>query len=644
MGRRKRASTSVEDGSAEQADGEGDPAEATPGPPLDGPGGKRLRLDSALDDSGIADMGSESASPSLLVDTKRALADQMEEEVEPSASVVPTRLRASKLRKLPLGELMSVVDPDMKQYYSHIAAKNGNVECLVALVELGAGATLLATNAHDETPAHLAALNGHSACLEALAKYDPRALTAVNKDGATAAHWSVCGGGHVDCLAQLCKHGAGVTLLNSFGFERTPADVAVTLGYASCLEFIAEYGGVDVLKIPSSFGNRNTLAHTAAEANSVACLDVLAKIGAASLFCSKNCIGETPMHRAAWGDRVVEFINALVRYGAEATLWAVTNDGLTPMHYAAQNVTADAVDALIAHGAASTLVARDNNGCLPIHHAARADPDMWDSPRKVPRPTGCFEALVAHGVSHGIEGMLFAVDNSGENLAHKAATGGNVAVLHALARHGAGAMLSAPIDDSTCNTPAHIAAMNGHVDVIEALVEHGAGKSLFDDLRTPAHCAAICGHSEILEALAKHGAKETLSAKANGGVTPAHFAALRGNAACIEVLGRFEVPLDDVNSSNRTPAYIAAMFDHADVLRALVTHGWQCASSLVRSRAVDRHGDPSPTHVAAAKGHLNCLEAIARTCCRAGGYAQRSDWDPTDADLWQGTPEAADCP
>eukprot|EP01052_Picozoa_sp_SAG31_P024215 SAG31_NODE_2044_length_6580_cov_2.757445_7_plen_769_part_00 len=227
---------------------------------------------------------------------------------------------------------MSAADIDGRTP-AHYAAYHGHVECLRALEEAGAGASMSAMDKDARTPAHDAAENGHVECLRALEESRAGAsLSAMDNGGRTPAHYAAYHG-HVDCLRALEEAGAGSSLSAVANNGRTPAHYAAENGHVECLRALEEAGAGASLSAAANGGW--TPAHEAAENGHVECLRALEEAGAGASLSTADNDGQTPAHYAAENGHV-ECLRALEQYGAGASLSAVANDGRTPAHYAAR--------------------------------------------------------------------------------------------------------------------------------------------------------------------------------------------------------------------------------------------------------------------------------------------------------------------
>ena len=143
------------------------------------------------------------------------------------------------------------------------AAIEGHASCLHALHELGAGASLSASEAEGVTPAHAAAMEGHVSCLHALHELGAAAsLSASDADGSTPLHDAACcccvsaepdgsknvqppdhadsERNYVRCVRFLLQVGADIDQTDGFG--NTPLILAARRGHLLNVQELCLHG------------------------------------------------------------------------------------------------------------------------------------------------------------------------------------------------------------------------------------------------------------------------------------------------------------------------------------------------------------------------------------------------------------------
>ena len=133
-------------------------------------------------------------------------------------------------------------------------------------------------------------------------------------------------------------------------------------------------------------------------------------------------------------------------------------------------------------------------------------------------------------------------------------------------------------------TPMCFAAQEGHMECIEALARHGADVNKGMQVRYTYCCAG--GEARVgLGVMVRAPSMQD-------GTTAAYFAAWKGHVECIEALVRHGA---DVNAARR--------------VRVVGVHVcWMPVSCEL----YERQDGATPIVIAAQKGHVECIEALAR--------------------------------
>ncbi|CAJ1392563.1 unnamed protein product [Effrenium voratum] len=317
--------------------------------------------------------------------------------------------------------------------------------------------------------------------------------------------------------------------------------------------------------------------------------------------------GVTPLHLAAQHGRA-EVVHCLLQNGADMNK-ARTSNGDTPLHVAARNRRAEVVNCLLEAGADKDK--GDNDGATPLylcaqHGRAEIAGHLIDAGADKDRGMG----------RHGITPLQIASRN------------GHLEIVQGLLE--AGADKDKPSNDGF--TPLHISSQYGRVDIVECLLKAGADrdKAKSDNGVAPLHTAALHGHSEIVHLLLAAGADkdkantdgftalhvaaqsaqlqvlcELLEAGAdmdkasNVGVTPLHVAALSGHLQVVRSLLKAGADKDRGNNDGLTPLHLAAGYDHADVARCLLEAG--------ANKDKDCNAGVTPLDLAAYRGHVEIM-------------------------------------
>ena len=190
----------------------------------------------------------------------------------------------------------------------------------------------------------------------------------------------------------------------------------------------------------------------------------------------------------------------LLNAGTSRIEW---EDGMSPLHIAAESGLNGVVSALLNRGADKDAL--DDQGESPLIKAALS------------RRRAVVDALLAAGADVEIR------DERGYTALIYASCRGDVDVMKAILRHQSGAATNAP--DETGKTALHHAADKNEVGAIDALVEAGADLEVKDSAgRTPFGTAASTKDGGAMRALLRHGAN--VHALDNDGSSLLHLACL----------------------------------------------------------------------------------------------------------------------
>jgi len=215
------------------------------------------------------------------------------------------------------------------------------------------------------------------------------------------------------------------------------------------------------------------------------------------------------IHDAA-ADGELEKVKALLK-GNPDLVFSKDNVGGTPLHWAAWKGRKDVAELLLANKA--DINARDSNGCIPLFGAVKSGRrDMT-------------ELLLAKGADVNAKDV-----NGMTPLQCAAQAGWKDAAELLLASH---ADMSAR--DNNGLTPLHYAAKEGRKEVAELLLADKAEVNARDKYRaTPLHWAAQDGHKDVAELLLAKGADA--NARDNKGNTPLHLAVVKGGVMVADFL------------------------------------------------------------------------------------------------------------
>ncbi|XP_076153946.1 ankyrin-3 isoform X2 [Alosa pseudoharengus] len=268
------------------------------------------------------------------------------------------------------------------------------------------------------------------------------------------------------------------------------------------------------------------------------------------------------------------------------------------------------MELLLKHGA--SIQAVTESGLTPIHVAAFMG----------------HENIVTQLTNHGASPNTSNV--RGETALHMAARAGQADVVRFLVKNGASVEAKAKDDQ----TPLHIASRLGKPDIVQQLLHHGATPDASTTSGyTPLHLAAREGHKDVASVLLDQGASLGITTKK--GFTPLHVAAKYGKIEVANLLLQKKAPPDAAGKSGLTPLHVAAHYDNQKVALQLLDQGasphaaakngytplhiaakknqMEIATTLLEygadTNAVTRQGI-SPVHLAAQEGNVDMVTLL----------------------------------
>ena len=234
-------------------------------------------------------------------------------------------------------------------------------------------------------------------------------------------------------------------------------------------------------------------------------------------------------------------------------------DGMTPLHYASRygkNVVGgcerkepeedtglEVVKLLVEHGADYNR--QDDYSLTPLHHAAMR---------------GYIKVVEFLLGQDNID--INSRDKQGSTALHIAATYRNVMITQMLLEGNA----SVRIQDKQRQTPLHRAAQEGDSQIIRLMLEHldaedkeRAIREEDSDGNTPLTLAVQAGNCEAVDVFMNDSECSTFINSPNDqGERPIHFASRSGDKDTISLLLDNGAKIDETNSMNQTPLYLAA--------------------------------------------------------------------------------------
>ncbi|KAI1017100.1 hypothetical protein LB504_007033 [Fusarium proliferatum] len=212
------------------------------------------------------------------------------------------------------------------------------------------------------TKVHIAASEG--GVLDAL-REQPWAIDELNEYGEAPIHVAI-GCNNFRGFEQLIAANADIN--RQTGFGNTPLMRASYYGRDTMVKKILGYSECR-RRIGQSTAVGQTALHFAVQSGSATCVRLLLEAGASAL--KLNQLGETPMHRLAWGEQdgqqeIYEIIELLKAHGAD--IESKNRDGWTPMLWACAKGNVPVLRALVRAGGSLSAISSHRQGIL--HRAA----------------------------------------------------------------------------------------------------------------------------------------------------------------------------------------------------------------------------------------------------------------------------------
>lgn len=308
-------------------------------------------------------------------------------------------------------------------------------------------------------------------------------------------------------LLALVPTGAGISTQDRFW--RTPLSNAVGSCQAE-VETLLHHAGTDIDAQVNYLVDLGTSLHATARADRRILMTALRKTSLHSAASAGQADAEALLDRTRTdiGDRVNDLM-----------------DRFTSLPAAVEDGNEEVVARLLDKGTNPNT--KDNNGMPPLHHAAQQGHVRMAT------------LLLEHGANPG----MFS-DNRAAPL-HLAARRGHDRMTTLLLEHGA----NPNAKDGQGEIPLHHAVRQGHARVVTLLLAHSANpNAVTDDRATPLHLAAWHGHDRVATLLLEHGANPV--AEDRWGDTPSYNAAIQGHTRLARVI---EGAAGPARSRNSTP-------------------------------------------------------------------------------------------
>lgn len=469
---------------------------------------------------------------------------------------VPQDLAEYEARMYLTNELLSIVE-DMEDRFTalHLAARQGRLEMVTALLGQGDGAEVNATTKWGETPLILAACTGRVEVVRYLLEFNEIDCGWKCADGCTALHYAAHRG-HQAVVAMLLVFSdeAELNAVNDRG--QTPLYLAAERGHVGVVRQLLEQVGIDRGRVTQ---DGITAFHVAVLEGRSEVISELLRNGSDAEVSTTTKQGATSLHLAAekgYSDVVQQLLaQDVIDCGQQS------ETGVSALHVAAQEGHHEVVALLLAHSGGAEINVMDDRGQTPLHLAAG---------------NGRVEVVQQLLGQDEIDCRLQS--QGGFNALHWAAQGGHGEVVAALLAHKEGVDVNAVTDLGA--TPLVLAAGAGHVQVVRQLLELDevdCGWKLAGGL-SALHYAAHAGYEEVVVELLRYGKGVDVNEVTEIGSTPLHLAATFGQPEVVRVLldqDGIEYDLKDVNGA--TPLDVAMQNGHQRVVEVL--QSWKAGSS-----------------------------------------------------------------
>jgi ankyrin repeat protein len=264
----------------------------------------------------------------------------------------------------------------------------------------------------------------------------------------------------------------------------------------------------------------------------------------------RDLFGRTPLHEAA--SKGFPDIDLLIH---KEWIEVKDDEGMTALHYAAQNGHLDIAKSLVKAGA--SVDTRDISQKSILHWLSRAPEDKLH-----------FEDKASNLLKVLSRNATQLRDCNGRTALHLASISGkSIIFVKKLIE------LTVELDagDNLGMSPLHLAARGGHDDVVKELLGRVDVNSQDDDDRTPLSWAAGSGKKEVVLLLLGH-LDVKIDLEDNDGQTPLSWAAGNGGAVVVPLLLQANANVNAQDNNERTPLSWAAGNGKEEVVSLLLGH------------------------------------------------------------------------
>ncbi|XP_065891015.1 transient receptor potential cation channel subfamily A member 1-like [Dysidea avara] len=436
------------------------------------------------------------------------------------------------------------------------------------------------TNKANESPIVLATKLQNVELVEELVKRRELDVNTRNHHGKTPLHM-VAATGNDEIALVLLRHGADVQLKDTGG--STPLHIACYRGNTSIVELIFKERpqSRDVLLTQADrAGNIPLMIAKKSPNNSTAIINFL--ISHDVDLQSTNEMSETLLHMFGPTDNAESTMLIVKR--APSLLSSRNIYRQTPLHIAAMMGHKESLLVFIRSGA--DITARDNNEMIPLMLAIQAEK----------------AEIISVMLNLGLD--IHAEATNDKSIIEWAIEKEYTSLVKALIERGQEAATQF-VDDEE-NTFLHVAAKSGSLRTIHVLlsssVTEGLVRSQNKDYRTPLHIAAQYGNLQCLKELLDGGADVTKVDKDNNNIL--HIACIYGQLNTVQFLLQSGLISPELsNGKLGTPLSCAAYHGHDHIVSCLLGRDVSCNGSYADLKV-------SPLLLATQQGHIKVVKVL----------------------------------
>ena len=144
---------------------------------------------------------------------------------------------------------------------------------------------------------------------------------------------------------------------------------------------------------------------------------------------------------------------------------------------------------------------------------------------------------------------------------------------------------SFPIQSNTIEDDLIKAAREGNLQKVKECTEQGASINVEDQGgRTPLHIASAKGHLHVVQYLVEEQ-NDNIKKRTKDGWAPLHMAAAGGHIAIAQYYVAHGVDINTRTQAGRNPLYLAALYNHPELVKELLNLGADGANALMVAAA-----------------------------------------------------------